>query len=255
MSHCVPVVVNLDKAMLVTYLPGLVNIQMPGKEQRPPLHHHEGRQGDNLDNIEVHQGHHQARQQESLHQHRIWDGTAGQVTGGNVPIRLHHRVHYEVLDSHLDTGELDLHIYGDQQQQGDELGADGVQVCKKEGVLAHHIVHPTQKEYLFRPDCSSELAQDMEAEFGQICLPENGLILDLDDVGTADGHQSLGLSEDHNPHLVDDGEDHCSHGTGQAVPLRQVHLKLNTKLINFPEAGSVGVHQGQGQRQRDAQFP
>ena len=38
---------------------------------------------------------------------------------------------------------------------------------------------------------------------------------------------------------------------------RQVHahLKLDIKLINFPEAGSVGGHQGHGHRQREAHFP
>ena len=38
---------------------------------------------------------------------------------------------------------------------------------------------------------------------------------------------------------------------------RQVHahLKLDIKLNNFPEAGSVGGHQGHGHRQREAHFP
>jgi hypothetical protein len=146
----------------------------------------------------------------------------GQAPGVNVSVQLHHRV----------------------------------QVCKQEGVLDQ----PAEE---FRPDCSSELIQDVEAEYGQTCLRDDGLIPHLDDVGTANGHQQLGLSQDHNPHLVNDGEDHCSHGAGQAVPLNiqeflefgQVHLKLNIKLINFPEDGSVGVRQGHDHSQRDAHFP
>ena len=93
-------------------------------------------------------------------------------------------------------------------------------------------------------------------------VQDDVLIPHQDDVGTANEHQRLGLSQDHTPHLVDDGEDHCSHGAGQSVPLnvqefcefRQVHLKLNIKLINFPEDAD-GVHQGQGNSHRDAHYP
>ena len=198
-----------------------------------------------------------------------------QDVSGQHPRQLH-VLHQEIYTGNIVTSEIEMyfvyhedytvpHTFCDSEENTNtELNMEGAgqfpEVHDDEQGCLRHGVRGEGPEA--GGDTHQSVAGQQPELYYETCLRDDGLISHLDDVGTANGRQQLGLSQDHNPHLVNNGEDHCSHGAGQAVPLNiqeflefgQVHLKLNIKLINFPEDGSVGVRQGHDHSQRDAHF-
>ena len=198
-----------------------------------------------------------------------------QDVSGQHPRQLH-VLHQEIYTGNIVTSEIEMyfvyhedytvpHTFCDSEENTNtELNMEGAgqfpEVHDDEQGCLRHGVRGEGPEA--GGDTHQSVAGQQPELYYETCLRDDGLISHQDDVGTANGRQQLGLSQDHNPHLVNNGEDHCSHGAGQAVPLNiqeflefgQVHLKLNIKLINFPEDGSVGVRQGHDHSQRDAHF-